>query len=717
MPDIRTPFNGAPPSPQGGFGAASPLAPLSPDPTEFRVSVDADTGEVMIDMDAEKPSDDEGPETGKGFNENLAERLSEMDLSLVASDIIEGIEADDRSRSQWVENYRKGLELIGARVEDRTGAGQQTRKNVSRVKHPALLWAIVRFQSTALGELLPAAGPVKVSVSKTDAQPDSDERAEALEADLNHYLTVTATEYYPDMDRGLFYLGFGGTIFKKLYHCPLRNRPVSECVYLPDLIVSQDATDLDNAQRITHQIEMQPDVMKRLQASGVYLEVSLAQPTQQGAPGTEQIQRQQARITGIDYQTVRPKDRPHTVWESHLFYDLSSYGLGEKGQEAALPYKITIEKDSRRILEIRRGWKEGDALFRRKRQFVKYSLVPGFGFLDLGFLHLIGNHTKALTALWRIAIDSGMFSAFPGGLYMRGLRIGQNQLTPGPGEFKPVDTHMDDIRKAIMSMPYKDPSPVLLQMMQLLEKQAAEMAGQVTIETGEGRTNTPVGTIMSMIEQQTQVMAAVHKRLHKAQQEEFLLLKELFQEDPQALWRHARSPQRQWQAAQEMAGLDLVPASDPNVPSHIHRIMRATVLNFLVSQYPDLFQRKEVLQYTLKEIGIGDADQFIMDQPPQPQQDPAAMGQAAMVSLKQQDQQLKTMDQRRKAMNETVQAQQQQRLEAAKLADNEKERQAKLAIAKMREDTERLKLAHDSAHRGLDRAARSTVQRTDNQSY
>ena len=683
-----------------GQGPALGAAP-DPDPALGVVEIEVDdaTGDVTIrDPAAQEAAQD------RGFDDNLAETLDAAALGQIAETLLRGIEADERSRREMLEQYTRGMDLLGLKLEgDAAGfAAGQGGKTISRIRHPILLWACVRFQSGARNELLPAAGPVKIRIDGAE-DAAKDELAKDFERDFNHYLTVSASEYYPDTDRGLFYLGYGGTLFKKVYRCPLRERPVSECVYMPDLIVSNDATDLANAQRVTHRFEMAPATLERLKASGFYLDVALAPPAE-AALAAQPAKQKEAQIAGVQPQREQPEDKQHTIYECYSDIDLAPLGHKEPGARAGrpLPYRVSIDHDSRKVLEIRRNWRAGDAGFARRRRFVKYGLIPGFGFYDYGFLHLIGNHTKALTALWRLVIDAGMFSTFPGGLRLKGSRASTNEFRPGPGEFPEIDAAgVEDIRKLIMAMPYKEPSGVILEMIQLLMKDAAQIAGTVELELGEGRTNMPVGTILSMIEQQTQVMSAVHKRNHASQQEELLLLKELFAEDPAALAALNPAPARRWQAAEEFADLDLVPASDPNVPAQIHRIMQSTVLWMLASAAPSLFNQQEVVRRILRTINIGDADSLLSAAPQavagagSPPPDFKAAALAAELPLKQQklalaqqELQQQRADSAREAAAEAQEAQQRQQDRALKAA---------IEAAKLAHAREKLEQQHDAA--------------------
>lgn len=621
-----------------------------------------------------------------GFYENLAY------LSIDVSDILDGIESDIRSRQDMVDSYVKGIDLLGLKIKDRSGS--QQRKNISTINHPVLLESIVKFQSAARAEMLPSGGPCKVSVEGEETEVLND-LAQKLQDDLNYYLTTVATEYYPDTDRGLFRLGFGGTIFKKIYNCPLRKRPVSECVYLPDLIVSEEATDLQNAIRITHQIMMSPNDVKRMIASGTWIDTELVMPSAPVDPVKQKI----ASTEGTNKVAVRPQDMQHTIYECYCELDLQKEKDAPEG--LPLPYRVTIDKDSRKVVDIRRAWKEGDEDFKKDHPFVMFGLIPGMGFLNYGYLHLLGNQTKALTAVWRLLIDAGMFANFPGGVKVKGTRQTTNEINPGPGEWPEIDTGpMDDIRKALMPLPYKEPSAVLIQLSEIIGQDATRMAGAAEMEVGEGRTNVPVGTMMAMIEQQTQVMAAVHKRLHSAQAQELKKLKELFAENPQALTKFNPRPGKQWQA-EEFANLALVPASDPNIPAQVHRIMQSTALGTLATQYPQYFKVLEIIKRILKNIGISDADSLLNENPQQSAPDPKMMGQVANAQVKQAELAQEAQRQQREAAQGVIEAH-------LKIQDSQMEAQQRQAD---RQSHEKVALIHLAEEKIKAQEART---RTDN---
>jgi hypothetical protein len=578
--------------------------------TETVVTVDPDGGVTITAPAVRKQRD-----AGKGFNENLALRDG-LDTAGIANELLEGVEMDIKSRSAFIQGYTNGMDLLGLQIDD------DKKEKTSKVGHPLLLEAVVRAQSNAGAELMPAGGPCKVQTLGGDTA-ELDALAAAFQADMNAYLTTGAPEYYPDTDRGLFSLFYSGNMFKKVYQHPLRRRPVSETVGIEDLIVSEDATDLETALRVTHRSEMTDVMVRRMQKFADWVDEPL--PTAQ--PTMDPAKLAQGRIAGISGIMARPQDVPHEIYEVTADLDLGDYGVSlPKVPDLPVSYIVTLDKQSSKVLSLRRGWKDGDPQFNRRQRFVHYGMIPSFNFLCLGFMHLLGNQTRALRGIWRLLVTSGMYANAPGGMKAKGVRMSTNDIRPGPGEWPDIDIgSFDDIRKALMPMPYKDVSPQFMALAQAIGQDAMRMAGMAEVEVGEGRTNTPVGTMMSMIEISTQTMSAVHKRLHRAQARELALLRDCFIDNPEALNKIPGSV-RTWSKAAEFANLDLVPASDPNVPSQIHRIQLATALVTVAGTNPDLYDRIAVHKKAWKTIGVNDADAFVL---PQPAPMPAAGGGAA----------------------------------------------------------------------------------------
>lgn len=605
--------------------------------------IDPATGAAMIEMDDGGVVIDFSPATATDkaskFNDNLAEKIEQPELDRISAELLLGIQEDDRSRTDWLETRAKGIRLLGLKVEDPKSSVDSSvaLEGMSTVRHPLLLEAVLRFQANARGELLPAAGPIKVS-DKILETGDDDELAESLESDLNYYLTTTASEYYPDTDRLLFYVGFGGCGFKKVYNCPIRQRPVSESVDAKDLIVSDAATDMRNSRRVTHQIMMKPSTLRRMQLAGAYRDIALMTPNPANLNAVDQ---EIANTQGIDpISAIREDDRDYTIYECYCELDIKGYedkkGNGEL-TGLALPYRVVIDKDSTRILEIRRNWAEGDEAKLAKLIFVKYPFVPGLGFYDIGLVHILGNTTNALTAAWREMLDAGMFANFPGFLYVKGAgRQNSNEFRVPPGGGAPIETNGLQISQAVMPLPYKDIGPAFAQLVDNIAQTGQRVGGTAEIQIGEGRQDAPVGTTLALIEQATKIMDAVHKRLHAAQAEEFQLLKQCFRENPDSFVRSAKGTLK-WDANKFVAALEdasLVPQADPNTPSHMHRLMKAMALKQLQGASPQLYNARAVDERILHMIGMDDAESLMVPANTPPPPNPAVMKGMAELSLK-----------------------------------------------------------------------------------
>lgn len=648
-------------------------------------------------------------EDKEDFYRNLADRIDDETLTQIASDLLTGINADLDSRKDWLDTRATGIRLLGLKLEEPRGdlgTSSAPLEGMSTVRHPLLLEATVRFQATARGELLPAAGPVKIR-NDLPMRPDVPQQANpligdnggpplapegdklddlgaALEKDFNHYLTVTATEYVPDTDRMLFYIGFGGDGFKKVYNCPLRRRPVSESVDAEDLIASNSATDLYNCGRVTHRIKMRPSVLRRMQILGAYRDVDLGKPNP--ALDVTAPEKEKANIGGYKPQPSLPRDADYEIYECYCELDLKEFAPEQfKGKGLPLPYVVTIEKHSRQVLEVKRNWREDDDQCLAKRFFVQFPFIRGLGFYGLGLIHLLGNITIALTAIVRIMIDSGMFANFPGFLFAKTAgRQNTNQLRVPPGGGFPVDVPPNmRIQDAFMPMPYKEPGAAFINLAKELEQLGQRLGQTADINIGEGKQDVPVGTTMALIEQSTKIIDSVHKRLHAAQSEEFALLKERFREDPEAFWRHNRRPSRQWtveQFTQALEQRELVPVADPNNPTSLHRIAKATIIDMLVQKYPQLMNAQGALKRIFRVADI-DSDGLLNTQPAPPPPDP----RMAAVQAKSQAESMKSqIDQAKVAL----QAQMQQ----AEFVDKQKEREFKAQMQQFEMYLEQLRV-------------------------
>lgn len=659
------------------------------------VRIEHDDGSISISLDGRPVEGSSDADRAQEWFSNLVDDIGPGELNLIAEDLLRGIGDDLDSRKDWIEDRAQGLKLLGLKIEipGLQGATDGAPvEGMSRVRHPLLLEAVLRFQANARSELLPTDGPVKVRDDSEKESLDQQELAEALENDLNHYLTATAKEYYPDTDKMLFMLGFGGTAFKKVYFCPLRGRPVSETVDADDLIVNNNATTLSDAKRVTHRVYMRESTVRRLQILGVYKDINLTTPMYQDVDAT---QREKADIQGVDVDPRNMDDRDREIYECYCELDIPGFEHKYKGKVTGLeiPYRVTIDKSSREILSIVRNYDEptgdvGDELPEARQNFVKYTFVPGMGFYDIGLLHILGNTTNAVTAAWREMLDAGMYANFPGFLMAdTGARQNTNIFRVPPGGGALVKTGGVPINQAVMPLPYKEPGPAMMNLVTNIVETGQRVGGTAEVAVGEGRQDAPVGTTIALIDQATKIMNSVHKRMHSAQADEFQLLVRCFREHPDSFWNRCRKPTVDWNEQRLLQALndcELVPQADPNTASHMQRIMKIMALKQLQQSNPAMYDPKAVDLAALKAIGWNNPEQFLVPADQQ-QQIPPEM-QKAM-------EELKILKQEADAKSAVAQA---------SIADSQSEAQARLMDAETRRILAQAKVEEVQSKGGLD---------------
>jgi len=592
------------------------------------VEIEHDDGSITISLNGDSLVDNEDEDDDSGWFDNLVDKIDHAELQKISGDLLRGIEEDLESRKDWVKDRADGIKLLGLKIELPSVAGASDGapvEGMSRVRHPLLLEAVLRFQANARSEMLPTDGPVKIRSDNNNATLEDDQAANALERDFNHYLTVTATEYYPDTDRMLLMLGFGGTSFKKVYYCPLRNRPVSETVDADDLIVNSAATDLANARRITHRVMLRPSVVRRLQILGVYRDIDLGTASPQKL---DTFQRQEKDQQGVSDTIASTDDRDREIYECYCELDIKGYEHKHKGKPSGLevPYRVTIDVSSKEVLSIVRNYDNSQetGLPEARQVFVKYTFVPGLGFYDIGLLNILGNTTNAITAAWRELLDAGMYSNFPGFLMAdTGARQNTNIFRVPPGGGALVKTGGLPIRDAIMPLPYQPPNQALMALVGDMAQTGMRIGGTSEQQVGEGNAEAPVGTTLAMIEQATKVMNAVHKRMHASQAQEFQLLKERFRENPESFWQRNNAKTIPWDEKVFLEALDncnLVPQADPNTASHGQRVMKIMALKQLQAANPSMYDPIAIDTAALQAIGWNNPSQFLV--PQQAQQSP-----------------------------------------------------------------------------------------------
>jgi len=551
--------------------------------------------------------------------DNLIDKIDEGELTRITEDLLLAVDQDIESRKEWIEDRALGIKLLGLKIElpNVQGASDGAPvEGMSKVRHPLLLEAVLRFQANARSELLPTDGPVKIRNDDNNADLKEDQLANDYERDMNHYLTAVATEYYPDTDRMLLMLGFGGTTFKKVYYCPIKSRPVSLSVDAEDIIVNQAAVNLTDARRITHRTYMRPSLVKRMQILKVYRDVDLPDPAQ---PTQDALQEEKKSQQGLTVNNFRPDDRDREIYEICCELDIKGFEHKHDGEESGLeiPYVVTIDKSSRKALSVTRNFEEDDQeLPTARTRYVKYTFVPGLGFYDIGLLHILGNTTNAVTAAWREMLDNGMYANFPGFLMAKsGTRQNTNIFRVPPGGGAQIDTNGMPINQAVMPLPYNTSGqPALMDLVNNMVETGQRVGGTSELQVGEGRAEAPVGTTLALIDQAVKIVNSVHKRMHSAQAEEFQLIVKVFKDHPESFGRKCKS-KTVWDVAKFMQAAnncELVPQADPNTASMGQRMLKITGLKQLQASSQNLYDPIAIDTAALIAMGWSNPEQFFV---------------------------------------------------------------------------------------------------------
>lgn len=542
-----------------------------------------------------------------GFYDNLAEGfLSEEEVERIGSMVMDSYEADKESRSEWESMFEKGFELLGLKLSTTSEPFQGACTAV----HPMLIESAVKFQSKASEELFPPQGPVKTQIVGV-SNPEKEDQAYRVQTFMNYQLTEVMPEYFDEFERMLFHLPLVGSAFKKIYYDLSSDRPVSEFVPVDQFYVSYNATDLRRADRYTHVIYMTPHELQKQMMSGMYRDVDLSDPGEfQPSSMSQTIN----SIMGIEFNAEY--DKQYTLLEQHLYLELD-------GDDFPSPYIVTIEKDSGKVLSIRRNWNEDDPTREKKMFFTHYKYVPGFGFYGLGLIHFLGNLTMSATLAMRSLLDAGQFANLPGGFKARGIRIVGGDDPIAPGEFKEVEATGMDLNKAIVPLPYKEPSQTLYQLLGFVTQAGQKFADSTDAVVADSTNYGPVGTTLALIEASAKLFSAIHKRLHKAQKDELRILARLnyeFLPDERLMLPIPGMDLPVFR--NDFDGrVDIIPVSDPNIPSQAHRLAQAQMLLQISAQTPPgTYNMREVHRSLLSAAGIADPNRFLSpEMQPQPQ--------------------------------------------------------------------------------------------------
>jgi chaperonin GroES len=574
---------------------------------EATIEYDNSDGGVIVEFKnpvEELLSDEQIEETDDEFYRNLADEIDDDVLQDISQEVYDNFVADKDSRSEWESMFERGFDLLGLKLEE----ASEPFEGACTAVHPILIESVVKFQSKATQELFPASGPVKSQIIG-DVSEEKEDQAQRVEEFMNYQVTDQMSEYFDEFERMLFHLPLIGSAFKKIYFDSGLNRPVSEFVPIDQFYVSYYATDLRRADRYTHVIYRSPVEMRRDIAAGMYEDVDLPEAS---APESSAMTQKMDNIMGLS--PSGDNDPQYVLLEQHCYLDLEGF---EDEEDISLPYIVTIEEKSRKILAIRRNYDKDDPRKEKKIFFTHYRFVPGFGFYGLGLIHFLGNLTMTATAAMRSLVDAGQFANLPGGFKAKGLRIVGDNDPISPGEFKEVEATGNDISKMIINLPYKEPSQTLLQMLNFVTATAQKFADSTEQVIADGVNYGPVGTTMALLEASSKFFSAIHKRLHKSQKEEFKLLGRINYEYlpdesmcdiPNGTLKVFRS---------DFDGrIDIVPVSDPNIPSSAHRMMMAQLaLQLSQSSPPGMFDIEELNRTILNAANIPNIDKIMPSKP------------------------------------------------------------------------------------------------------
>ena len=571
-----------------------PLEPLMSDDSEIEIEIE-NPESVTIGMDGLEVVLEQGEETAEDFDANLADYMSESELQTLASDLMGEVDADIGSRKDWVDMYVKGLEVLGMKYEERT----EPWNGACGVFSTLLTEAAVRFQSEMIIETFPAQGPVKTEIIGQITK-EKEDSAERVRDDMNYRLTETIPEYRPEHERMLFNLGLSGAAFKKVYYDPNLGRETSIFIPAEDVIIPYGSSGARTAERVTHMMRKTKNDIHRLQVKGFYRDVDLGDPVKV----INDIEEKKAEETGF---SINEDDR-YLICEIQVDYNLPGY---EVEDDVAVPYIITIDKGTNKVLSIYRNWREGDHLYKKRQHLVQYDYVPGFGAYGFGYIHLIGGYARAGTMLIRQLVDAGTLSNLPGGLKSRGLRVKGDDTPIAPGEFRDVDVPSGAIKDNIMTLPYKEPSQVLAALLDKISEEGRRLGSIADMKVSDMSSQAPVGTTLALLERQLKTMSAVQARVHASMKQEFKLLRDIIRDYTPEEYSYIPEGGNRKAKQEDYEHVDIIPVSDPNAATMAQRIMQYQAVIQLATQAPQIYDLPQLHRQMIEVLGVKNADKLV----------------------------------------------------------------------------------------------------------
>ena len=587
-------------------------------PEEDSLDIELDEGQELLPEGVELIDDEEVEVEAEEYDHtaNLAEVLDDDVLGDLSSDIRAKFREDVESREDWEEAIAKGLGLLGINYEERS----EPFLGATGVTHPLLSEAVTQFQAQAYKEMLPSGGPVKTQILGAPTK-ETEDQAQRVEDFMNYQITEIMEEYDPDTDQMLFYLPLTGSTFKKIYFDETKQRAVSKFVPAEDMVVPYSASDLRTAERVTHVVRMSYNDIRKLQVAGVYRDVELSETGDGDDEGA--IQERADELLGL-----RPNysDDSYTLLECHIDLDLEGFeDTDMEGNPSGimLPYIVTIDQNSGKVLSVVRNFREQDPLKRKRQYFVHFKFLPGFGFYGFGLLHTIGGLSRAATSILRQLIDAGTLSNLPAGFKARGVRIRNDDEPLNPGEFRDIDVPGGDLKNSIIPLPYKEPSGTLAQLLGVVVDSGRRFAQVADAKIADVNSQAPVGTTVALIEQGSKIISSIHKRLHYGQKQEFRMLAEIFSENPVPYPYFVGNVPPETMQADFDGRVDILPVSDPNIFSMAQRLSLAQTQLQMAQAAPQMHNLREAYRRMYDALDIKNID-AILPEPPQPQPvDPA----------------------------------------------------------------------------------------------
>ena len=580
------------------------------DPEGVRISMDG------LEIELGKADPEEGE-----FNENLAEVLSEGEMSELVGDLIGDFDDDISSRKDWMQTYVDGLDLLGMKLEDRT----EPWPGACGVHHPLLSEALVKFQAETIMETFPAAGPVKTEIIGEDT-PEKREAAERVRDDMNYQLTEIMPEYRPEHERMLWGLGLSGNAFKKVYYDPALERQVAMFVPAEDIVVPYGASSLESSGRVTHVMRKTENELRKLQVAGFYRDIDLGDPVEV----VDEVEKKIAQVQGLRVES----DGRYKILEMHVDLDLPGYEDEDEDGEptgVALPYIITIAKGSNNdVLAIRRNWNPDDKLKQKRNHFVHYYYIPGFGFYAFGLIHLIGAFAKSSTSLLRQLVDAGTLSNLPGGFKTKGLRVKGDDTPIAPGEFRDVDVASGTMKDNIMTLPYKEPSQVLMGLLNQIVDEGRRFASAADMKVSDMSAQSPVGTTLAILERTLKVMSAVQARIHYSMKREFKLLRDIIRDYTPDSYDYEPGEDKRMAKQADYDMCDVIPVSDPNAATMSQKVVQYQAAMQLAQQAPQLYDLPLLHRQMLAVLGIKHADKLVKMEEDQKPVDPVSENMAVL---------------------------------------------------------------------------------------